>query len=70
MLVAAGSVLGIAAFLLLARILASFLYGVDTADPGALAGAVVALLLVGLVAAFIPAYRASRIDPALVLREQ
>jgi ABC-type antimicrobial peptide transport system permease subunit len=70
MLVVAGSVLGIAAFLLLARILSSFLYGLDTADPSALAGAAGALLLVGLVAAFIPAYRASRIDPALALREQ
>jgi predicted permease len=65
-----GLVLGAAGLLVLARVLASFLYHVGTADPVSLAGAGAALLAVGLVAAWVPAYRASRSDPALALREQ
>lgn len=69
-LVGTGIVLGLAAFFALARLLASFLYGVETADPLTLAGATAILLGAGLLAAYVPARRASRIDPALVLREQ
>ena len=69
-LVGAGIVLGLVGFLLLARLLASFLYGVGTADPLALAGAVAVLLAAGLLAAWLPARRAGRIDPAVVLRDQ
>ncbi|HEX8362998.1 MAG TPA: ADOP family duplicated permease [Longimicrobium sp.] len=69
-LVGAGIVLGLAGFLVLARLLASLLYGVGTADPLSLAGAAAILLGTGLLAAFLPARRASRIDPALALREQ
>jgi putative ABC transport system permease protein len=69
-LVAAGIVLGLAGFLALARLLASFLYGVGAADPPALAGATAVLMGAGLLAAWLPARRASRIDPAGVLREQ
>jgi len=68
-LVAAGIVLGVAGFLVLARVLASFLYGVGVADPLALAGAAAVLLGAGLLAAWLPARRASRIDPAGALRE-
>jgi ABC-type antimicrobial peptide transport system permease subunit len=68
-LVAAGIVVGLAGFLLLARLLASLLYGVGTADPLSIAGAAAILLGTGLLAALLPARRASRIDPALVLRE-
>ncbi len=69
-LVGTGIALGLVGFLLLARLLASFLYGVGTADPVSLAGATVVLLGAGLLAAYVPARRASRIDPVLVLREQ
>jgi putative ABC transport system permease protein len=68
-LVAGGVALGAVAFILLARWLATFLYGVGTADPLALLGTTLVLLAVGLVAALVPARRASRIDPAAVLRE-
>jgi putative ABC transport system permease protein len=50
--------------------LASLLYGVSAADPPAIAGAVLALVAVGSVAAWFPARRASHTDPAVVLREQ
>jgi putative ABC transport system permease protein len=69
-LVALGGALGVAAALVLTRLLSSFLYGVGTADPPALAGAVVALLAVGALASFVPARRASRTDPVLALRQQ
>jgi len=55
---------------ILGRWLASLLYGVHAADPVALTAAALALLAVGVLAAFVPAYRASRVDPAMVLREQ
>lgn len=70
LLVCLGSAIGIVAALLLTRLLSSLLYGVTATDPQALAGAVLALLLVGALAAYIPAQRASRANPALVLRQQ
>jgi putative ABC transport system permease protein len=69
-LVGLGCALGIVAALLLTRLLASLLYGVGATDPRALAGAVLALLAVGALAAFVPARRASRTDPARVLRQE
>ncbi|HEU4564078.1 MAG TPA: ABC transporter permease, partial [Gemmatimonadaceae bacterium] len=68
-LVGIGVAIGLVCVFLTARLLASFLYGVGTADPVALAAAVAALLAVGLLAALVPAHRASRVDPAVVLRE-
>jgi ABC-type antimicrobial peptide transport system permease subunit len=58
---------GLAAALVLGRTVAGFLYRVQAADPASLAVAGGALLLVALVAALIPAWRATRIDPATVL---
>jgi putative ABC transport system permease protein len=69
-LVGLGTIVGVAAALLLTRLLSSLLYGVSAADPQAIAGAVLALVGVGSVAAWIPARRASHTDPAVVLREQ
>jgi predicted permease len=69
-LVVTGIVIGIAAFFALARLLGSLLYGVGAGDPLAMASASVVLLVVGVLAAVIPGVRASRTDPAIVLREQ
>jgi predicted permease len=63
--VAAGAVLALGA----ARFVAALLYGLEPRDPATLIGAAVTLVAVGAVAAWLPAYRASRIDPADVLRE-
>jgi ABC-type antimicrobial peptide transport system permease subunit len=68
-LIGGGIALGLIAFLVSARLLASFLYGVGTADPLALAGAAAVLVAAGLLAASVPARRASRVDPAVVLRD-
>jgi putative ABC transport system permease protein len=69
-LVATGSVVGVVAAVALTRLLSSLLYGVEATDTWALAGAVAALLFAGTLAALIPARRASRTDPAFVLRQQ
>jgi putative ABC transport system permease protein len=70
LLVAAGIGLGVLAAAILARLLSSFLYGVSALDPIAFAAAGAALLMVGLLAAFVPARRTGMTDPAIVLREQ
>jgi ABC-type antimicrobial peptide transport system permease subunit len=63
-------VIGIAAFFALARLLGSLLYGVGASDPIAVVAATTVLFVVGILAAIIPGLRASRTDPAIVLREQ
>jgi ABC-type antimicrobial peptide transport system permease subunit len=68
-LVAFGSAIGIVAALFVTKLLATLLYGVEATDPLSMAGAVVILLAVGMLAAFVPARRASLTDPAIVLRE-
>jgi putative ABC transport system permease protein len=69
LLVATGSAIGIAAALLVTKVLKTLLYGVQPTDPLALAAAVAVLLATGMLAAFVPARRASLTDPAMVLRE-
>jgi putative ABC transport system permease protein len=68
-LVALGAAIGIALAMGASRLLASLLYGVQPTDPFAMAGAVAVLLAVGMLAAFVPARRASLTDPAVVLRQ-
>jgi putative ABC transport system permease protein len=68
-LVAIGSAIGIALAMGASRLLASLLYGVQPTDPFAMAGAIGLLLVVGMLAAFVPARRASLTDPAVVLRQ-
>jgi ABC-type antimicrobial peptide transport system permease subunit len=69
-LVVLGIACGLVGSVLFMRVLRSFLYGVDAADPIAFLIATATLLAIGLLAAFVPARRASRADPAAVLREQ
>jgi len=68
-LVALGVVLGGGASLWAARFVSTLLYGLEPRDPITLAGASAVLGAIGAVAGWIPAVRASRIDPARVLRE-
>jgi len=67
-LVAAGAAAGMAASLVTARLLTSLLYGVTPAAPGSNLAAVGIILLTGTLAAALPAWRASRVDPAETLR--
>jgi predicted permease len=67
-LVGVGLAVGIPASMLLARVAASLLYGVSPKDVWTQMTAAVVLAAVGLAASFIPAYRASRINPLEALR--
>jgi putative ABC transport system permease protein len=67
--VAAGVVVGIVAVFFGARALDSMLYGVRALDAVTLVLTSLAMLLVGVVASWIPAYRASTVDPARTLAE-
>ncbi len=67
--VLAGLVLGIAGALALSKYLESMLFGVTTNDVSVFAGVAVVLLAVALLACYIPARRATRIDPMVALRD-
>ena len=69
-LAAAGLAVGTAGAIAASRSLGSVLFQVDPRDPAILAGAMFALVLAALLACLIPATRAARIDPAVILREQ
>jgi ABC-type antimicrobial peptide transport system permease subunit len=65
-----GIVLAIPCSVLLARLLRSQLFGVSSADPLTLAGVVVLIALVAMIAAIVPARRASSVDPTTALRAE
>jgi predicted permease len=69
MLVAVGLACGLAVSLLIGRALSRMLYGISPADPVSLFGASLVLVLVAFLACYLPARRASRIDPLQALRE-
>ncbi|MGI8995222.1 MAG: ADOP family duplicated permease [Pyrinomonadaceae bacterium] len=60
--------IGLAGALALTRVMSSLLFGVDTTDPATFAVIVLLLTVVSLIACYIPARRATRIDPLLALR--
>lgn len=68
MLVAAGLVLGLAIAIAASRVIASLLYQVAPTDPATYVSAGVLLVVVGVVACYVPARRASRVDPTTALR--
>jgi predicted permease len=68
-LIAAGLAFGLAGSLWAARFVEALLFHVEARDPMTFAGAAAVLVAVGVVAAWIPARRAARLDPATVLRE-
>ena len=68
-LVAAGTAIGAGLSLWASKFVATLLYGLQPRDPATVAAAVLVLGAVGLLAGWLPAHRASRIDPADVLRD-
>lgn len=69
-LLAVGSAAGLVLGILASRVLASIVFQATPRDPLVLTGAVLAMLLLGLLATWIPAQRALSIDPVKLLREE
>jgi predicted permease len=69
-LLAVGSGAGLVLGILASRVLASIVYQATPRDPIVLFGVVVAMSLLGLFATWIPAQRALRVDPMMLLREE
>jgi len=67
-LVLAGVAVGLAASFALSRILSKFVFGVSTKDPVTFAAVPLTLIVVALIACYIPARRATRVDPIVALR--
>ena len=65
-----GAALGIGVALGVTRYLASMLYNVRASDPATIAGVAILLTLVAFAACFIPARRATRVDPMVALRHE
>ena len=65
-----GTALGFAGAIALSRVLRGLVYGVGVTDPLAFGGATAALLIVALLASWIPARRASKVDPVIALRAE
>jgi ABC-type antimicrobial peptide transport system permease subunit len=69
-LVGGGLALGLVGSLALTRLMKSLLYGVAPTDPATYVGVVVLLLGIALLAAYLPARRATRVDPLTALRAE
>jgi len=69
LLTTVGLAAGLASALGLNRLMASMLFGVGPTDPGTLAAVILTISLVAVLACWLPAWRASRLDPNVVLRE-
>ncbi|PYR38050.1 MAG: hypothetical protein DMF90_04615 [Acidobacteria bacterium] len=66
----AGMVVGLGVALAGSRVLESLLHGVSSRDPGVFMATTLALLGVALLASWLPARRASRVDPLVALRSE
>jgi predicted permease len=69
-LIAAGAMIGVAGGAVISRVLAAALTDLSPLDPLAFGGAVVFLALVALLACYIPARRATKVDPMIALRSE
>ena len=65
-----GVALGLVLAAALVRVMTTLLYGVDQHDPGTFSVVAAIMLLVGIVATLVPAYRATRVDPIVTLRSE
>jgi len=68
--VLAGLTIGVGAALALARTMQGLLFGITATDPATFAAVAALLLSVGLVACYVPAWRATRVDPTMALRAE
>jgi predicted permease len=70
MLVAVGAAVGVAVALVLTRWIASQLFGISDHDPLVFGLVTIVLLTVAIIASWVPAHRASRVDPQIALRAE
>lgn len=70
MLAGIGMTIGVLGALGTTRVLARFLFGVSPTDPVAFGATALVLVMVALASATVPAWRASRVDPVIALREE
>lgn len=68
-LATAGTAVGLVGALIVSRLMAGLLYGVSPTDPPTFAGVGLLLIGVALLASFIPAWRATKVDPMFALRD-
>ena len=68
LLACAGALIGLAAAFLLTRLMASLLFGVGPTDPLTFLCVPIALITVAILASYIPASRAAKVDPMVALR--
>jgi ABC-type antimicrobial peptide transport system permease subunit len=69
-LVGVGVALGLGGAVLLTRLMESLLFGVGALDPATYAAVAVVLIATGILAGYLPARRATRIDPMAALRAE
>ena len=67
-LVICGALIGVPTALLLSKMLKSFLFGIAPQDPAAIIGAVLTLAAAAALACYVPAMRATKVDPMVALR--
>jgi len=67
---AAGVAIGLAAAAMLTRLLGTLLFAVQPIDPVTFGGTAAVLSATALIACALPAWRATRVDPAVTLRQE
>jgi hypothetical protein len=69
-LVAAGAAIGIGGAIAASRLVSNLLFGLAPTDPLTIVGAMTVMALVSAIAGYLPARRASRVDPMVALRNE
>jgi predicted permease len=69
-LVLIGMVIGIPVALIVSRVFSSMLFGLSSTDPAAMSTVIALLAVVGIAASYIPARRATKVDPIIALRDE